>query len=244
MKCFVVLSIVFCSAATAGEVAFLGVASRSAEVEEVEGLSLPRGAGLVVKNLPPGGPAESVLELDDLLYKYNDQLLINPEQLLSLVRMGKPGEEVELTWFRGGEAHRATVALGGTPAHFAERSAKRTSTDNPARPGIPLEGGGVVNVHRGGIELNAEQQRDFAVQLFGGALGQGVARNRTFTTTRDGVRTVFKERDGNQHLHVVRGGEVLFDGAVNTPAQRREIPDDIRADLEARGLIEKAEDVP
>lgn len=237
---------VFCSAAFASEIAFLGVATRVAEAADTEGLPLPRGAGLVVEHLPPGGPAESVLEFDDLLYKLNDQILVNPEQLLALVRMREPGDEVRLTWFREGEEQVATLKLAATPASFADAPPRTRPAPGDGRPSGQIQGN-VVPV-QGAIRIPVEIQNEMAqhqvFQVLGGAPMEGVGRNRTITSVRDGVRTVFNDRDGDKHVQATRGEEVLFDGPVNTPAQRRELPANLRADLEARGLIEKDEDIP
>jgi hypothetical protein len=47
----------------------------------------------------------------DVLYKLNDQLLINPAQYMVLVRTFKPGDKVELTVIREAQQRKLTATL-------------------------------------------------------------------------------------------------------------------------------------
>lgn len=76
---------------------FLGVMSLRVPVEVRAQLSLPAGFGLVVEAILPGSPAEKAgLLRHDVLLAFGDQELVNPEQLLALVRRRHKGDEVVL----------------------------------------------------------------------------------------------------------------------------------------------------
>jgi hypothetical protein len=106
--------------------------------------SLPVGVGFVVKAIDPGGPAESAkLEPFDVVWKYDDQLLVNEAQLATLLRLSKAGTEVNLAVFRGGQPIQAKLKLGEIPARPPGFS--RDVTDAAIFPGdgSPMR---VVNV--------------------------------------------------------------------------------------------------
>ena len=76
---------------------FLGVMSLRVPEEVKAQLSLPAGFGLVVEAILPGSPAEKAgLLRHDVLLAFGDQELVNPEQLLALVRRRQKGDEVVL----------------------------------------------------------------------------------------------------------------------------------------------------
>jgi hypothetical protein len=76
---------------------FLGVMSLRVPEEVRAQLSLPAGFGLVVEAILPGSPAEKAgLLRHDVLLAFGDQELVNPEQLLALVRRRHKGDEVVL----------------------------------------------------------------------------------------------------------------------------------------------------
>jgi len=97
--------------------AWLGVklakvdASLSAQIQ-----ALPVGVGFMVRAIDKNGPAEDAkLRPFDVVWKMDDQLLINEGQLATLLRMHKPGDEVALAVFRGGQPLELRMKLGDMP---------------------------------------------------------------------------------------------------------------------------------
>jgi hypothetical protein len=85
-------------------VAYLGVVVIDAGKDLTQHLGLPDGVGLLVQEVRDESPAKSAgLEKNDLLHKLNDQLLINPDQLATLVRTFKDGDEISLHVIRKGQ---------------------------------------------------------------------------------------------------------------------------------------------
>lgn len=78
--------------------------------------ALPMGIGFVIKGVDPGGPAEvAQLHPLDVLWKLSGQMLVNEAQLATLLRLSKPGDEVELSVFRGGKPLEIQMKLGDLP---------------------------------------------------------------------------------------------------------------------------------
>jgi hypothetical protein len=90
---------------------YMGVGVESpSETVRVQ-LSLPPGAGLVVNHVDPHGPTHSLVQLHDVLQKLDDQILVNAPQLIALVQMKKPGDEVTLTLLRKTKPHVVRAKL-------------------------------------------------------------------------------------------------------------------------------------
>ena len=93
-------------------VTFLGVEASPAPDALAAQLGLGRGTGLVIGHVAPKSPAEGVLQQHDILLKLDDQILIEGHQLAVLIRNHKEGDEVTLTYIRGGKQATAKVKLG------------------------------------------------------------------------------------------------------------------------------------
>jgi hypothetical protein len=89
---------------------YLGVETAKADDTLRAQLKLPAGVGLEVKHVE--GPAKDAgVQQHDVLYKLNDQLLINTEQLVVLIRNFKPGEKIELTVIRQAQPVQVSATL-------------------------------------------------------------------------------------------------------------------------------------
>lgn len=115
-------------------------------------LGLAKGTGLVVERLSPRSPAANILKEHDVLTMLDDQILIDVRQLMVLVRNRKEGDEVTLTYLRGGAKATAKVRLlaqdmpkfpqGGMPVPMPPRAFPRGGPGAmqpqpaPAEPGV------------------------------------------------------------------------------------------------------------
>ena len=94
-------------------VTFLGVETSSIPRVVSEQLNLPKGFGLVVDYVVPDGPAAAAGVLQsDILKMFNDQILMEPDQLAKLVRSYPEGTNVTLTILRKNAETKVTVKLG------------------------------------------------------------------------------------------------------------------------------------
>ncbi|OYV05304.1 MAG: hypothetical protein CFE26_12285 [Verrucomicrobiales bacterium VVV1] len=77
---------------------------------------LPAGIGFVILSVDAKGPAEiSGLQAKDVVWKFGDQMLVNEAQLVTLLRLKKPGEIVPLAVFRSGRSLEIPLTLGTFP---------------------------------------------------------------------------------------------------------------------------------
>ena len=91
---------------------WLGVAITEAPAEISTKLQIEPGTGLVVEQVIPDSPAAIAgLQRNDVLARVNEQTLITPAQLKTLVMHCKPGTQMELTYFRKGEKRKMVVVL-------------------------------------------------------------------------------------------------------------------------------------
>jgi hypothetical protein len=91
---------------------YLGVSTSQVPAPLRQHLGLPEGIGLVIEFVEPDSPAQKAgLKQYDILKKFDDQLLVNAEQLAVLVRSRKPGDEVKLNLIRGGKEDTVSAKL-------------------------------------------------------------------------------------------------------------------------------------
>ena len=96
--------------------AYLGVHTSRLDGGTSHQLGLPPRAHLRVDRVVPGSPAEGGgVQLYDILLKLDDQLLINPDQLKTLVRMRNPGERISLSIIRKAKPISLSVELVEAP---------------------------------------------------------------------------------------------------------------------------------
>ena len=94
-------------------VTFLGVETSSVPRVVSEQLGLAKGFGLVVDYVVPDGPAATAgVQQNDIIKMFNDQILMDPDQLAKLVRSYPEGTNVTLTILRKNAETKVTVKLG------------------------------------------------------------------------------------------------------------------------------------
>src|SRR6267154_2814978 len=94
-------------------VTFLGVETSSVPRVVSEQLGLPKGFGLVVDYVVADGPAAAAgVQQNDIIKMFNDQILMEPDQLAKLVRSYPEGTNVSLTILRKNAETKVTVKLG------------------------------------------------------------------------------------------------------------------------------------
>ena len=117
MKAYSLISLFFFSlvlivVAKPKKVAFLGVHTEKLALSTSHQLNLPDGAYLEVVHVGEGSPAEKVgIQKYDILKNFDDQILINQDQLKQLVQMKKPGDSVSLGLLRKGKKKTIRVEL-------------------------------------------------------------------------------------------------------------------------------------
>jgi serine protease Do len=246
------------------KVAYLGVETAPVDPTVAAQLGLARGTGVVVRRVAEGSPAAAVLQPHDVMTKLDDQILVNMAQLTVLVRNHKVGDEVKLTYVRGGKESTAKVKLGerevpkfswapsaSAPAmqffgHAAPMAggAMGFSRAMPAVPGVPAlppgEAGDVMRVIGGDRMHWFGQPRVHVMRRHGGA-GSTIldlaAGNFVFSDDQGSVEVSAAE--GKRELTVKdKDGKVTFQGPINTPDEREKLPPEVKQRLDDIGGAE------
>ena len=97
------------------QVTYLGIHTDKLSPSTTHQLDLPQGIYLEVIHVGEGSPAQKAgLQAFDILRKFDDQILINQDQLKQLVRMKDPGDSVSFDLLRRGKSMDITVQLEET----------------------------------------------------------------------------------------------------------------------------------
>lgn len=102
-------------AAAAPAVTWLGVTTEVASDELRAQLSLDPGVGSPCPGVAPGGPAANAWpQVHDVLTRFGDQILMDPDQLKNLVRAKKAGDRATLAYPRKRVGRRGRQAGAST----------------------------------------------------------------------------------------------------------------------------------
>ena len=182
-----------------------------------------------MEDILPDSPAQAAgLQRNDLLLRFDDQLLAHPIQLEALVRRTGKDKEATLTLLRAGAEQKVTLKVGE----------KMLPDRRPGpRPGGPPEGNQrPFPPHRGGEPSEP--------QVFSGrpnAQGASSGGESTVRYATERARVVRQDPQGNYELSQADGtrtfivkdtaGKVIWQGPVTTPEQRDAIPNEWREKL-------------
>ncbi len=79
--------------------------------------NVPKGFGRLVESVEPGSPAEEAgIQKHDVIWKLNDQLVVNSDQVATLLRHYGVGSEIVFTVSRGGENIQLSLTSGIRPS--------------------------------------------------------------------------------------------------------------------------------
>lgn len=229
-------------------VTFLGVSTSPAGATLADQLDLPKDAGLVVTMIMPDSPAAKVLKRHDVLVKLDDQLLIEQRQLAVLIRNHKEGDEVTLTYVRGGKEATAKVKLAKhdvpkmalmEPGALFHAHHLPLNGDDGALPGMGREDmDRVLSLMDHGGEPDGPGQRVVNLQV---DRNDGPGMHSVSISTSNS-NMVFSDEQGSLDLTIKGGkktlvaknakGEQLFAGPVTTPEERKALPAEVRARLD------------
>jgi hypothetical protein len=132
--------------------AYLGVLTAQVSPELRAQFGLMEGFGLLIQEVMPDSPAkEAGLKEHDVLVSFEDQKLVNMDQLQTLVRSKKKADTVLLSIISGGETKQITIKIG---ERLVALNQERPHALVPSFPGM-----------RGGEWGGGEQWRDFNEDL-------------------------------------------------------------------------------
>lgn len=89
-------------------------------------LPLAPGEGVIVSHVMSDSPAQKAgLAENDILVRFDDQIIVEHAQVKKLIAMQKPGKTVKLIYLRKGERKEASVTLGEHEIEVGEMSPAR-----------------------------------------------------------------------------------------------------------------------
>jgi len=95
---------------------FLGIAYKQVDARIAEALRLEKPEGVIISDIVTDSAAEQAgLRKNDILLEFNGKPIESVGRLLIRVAEMKPGTQVEVVIFRGGERQNLTVTLGKRP---------------------------------------------------------------------------------------------------------------------------------
>ena len=143
---------------------YLGVAMDQIPPLTRAQLDIPKGVGVAVSYVAKDSPAEKTgLKANDIITKLDDQLIINAQQLQTLIESRKAGDETTITYYRKGKKQttKAKLAKGAMVAQGDAR-AQPLRLQNGQWQRFPFPGGlGMLRQ----FNLNPQNQGDFQKQL-------------------------------------------------------------------------------
>lgn len=93
--------------------AFIGISMEDLTDKIIKKLDYPKDTGVLVTNIVDDSAAEKFgLETDDIIYSFAGKKVLNSEQLADLVREKKPGEKVDIVFYRDGKKKKLEIELG------------------------------------------------------------------------------------------------------------------------------------
>ncbi len=180
-------------------------------------LALTRGAGLVVDSVTPGSAAARAgFEPHDVVVRLDDQILVLPEQLDTLLEWAEPADPLECTVLRGGR--EVSISLAGkiarhTPqARVLRPTASSLALVKPPKPQPDPAG----RLRRLSDETLLREDGDFRIQL----------------TRGDETRLTVSDLTG----------QIVFNGAIDGPSGLTRVPVAIRGRVSA--MIQSLEPAP
>jgi hypothetical protein len=229
---------------------FLGVETSRVPRVVSEQLNLPRGFGVVVDYVVPNSAAAAAgLQQNDILRMLNDQILVDSDQLGTLVRSFPDGTSVNLTVLRKGQELKLTAKL----QQHQEKSGRgpvgyEWNFDRVDRLNEQLDR--LKDFHMPDMSAVREAAaRAEKEALRAGDEARRAARGLRIVTTDDGTvkaahidlgkaQIVFSDEKGELKLETVNGkkmltakdasGKILFQGPIDTEEERAKLPSEVR----------------
>ncbi|HEY5893901.1 MAG TPA: PDZ domain-containing protein [Chthoniobacterales bacterium] len=210
---------------------FLGIETSPIPPVVAAQLGIPEGFGLVVDFVVPDSPAAAAkIERYDILIRIEDQRLVNPMQLASLVRSFSDGKDVVLTVLRKGQEIKVTAKLArkelptGFDPDWRHEFRRFPGMHSGEWPGLHR----MRDAMRKGGEVNA--------RFNDGRWLSKIDMGDLHVVSKDEEGTLeIRSNDGKRTLIATKpDGSVLFNGPIDTEEQKKSIP---------TGVLERLKDM-
>lgn len=207
---------------------YLGVITRNAPPELTAQIRQTEGFGLIVEDILPDSPAQAAgLQRNDLLLRFDDQLLAHPIQLEALVRRTGKDKETTLTILRAGAEQKVTLKVGEKMLPERRPGPRPGGSPEGYRPPFPPPRGGEPG------DGNASPNPPGLGKPAGGESSIRYAPERARVVRQDAQGQYELSQADGTRTFVVKdpAGKVTWQGPVATPEQREAIPAEWREKL-------------
>ena len=227
---------------------YLGVSTSAVPAALRQHLGLQEGVGLVVDFVEPDSPAASAgIKQYDILTKFNDQILVNAQQLAVLVRAQKAGDEVKLALIRGGKEQSLTAKLVEKEVKPLEDISFWADPNAFAAKADDLR---LANRRQAAAALlrdAARQQNNRNPNPNSNRNSSNRSSNRTMSVWRDNdmTLTISRVNDGGRRLVVTdKSGKALHDVDLDNPEDRKKLPPHVAEKVRQMETKEAPADTP
>ena len=144
--------------------AYLGIAMEEIPPLTRAQLDIPEGVGVAVSYVAKDSPAKKAgLKTNDVITRLNDQLIINAQQLQTLIKTKNADEDVILTYYRKGKKQTTTAKLAkGKMAAQGDAQPQPLRWQNGLWQQFPFPGGlGMMRQ----FNLNPQNQGEFQKRM-------------------------------------------------------------------------------
>ncbi len=230
-------------------VTFLGVETSRVSNALRNHVDIPEGVGLTIEHVVEGtGAEEAGIQQYDILLEMDGQLIINQEQLRTLVRSKKPDDTVKVEIFRKGKKLKIDVELGEREAAQNRRFGRNLRIPMP--PSLKSLGDWEdfdfnmeeFQEHMEKLKEKAADMGDEALQYIPEIMIERENENGShqFTTfgkgqkrirlTKGGVSATMEIVDGKKHFYITdKDDQVLYDGKNPDKEGVEKLPENVRA---------------
>ncbi|MDB4508094.1 S1C family serine protease [Akkermansiaceae bacterium] len=156
-------------------------------------VEMSAGGGLYVHQVTSDAPlAKAGGQKGDLWWKLDDQILVNRGQLVVLLKLRAPGDEVKLHFFREGKLMTRLLVLGKRPKPVLSEKSKTQTVFNS------------VN------SINPKTKKP-----------RGCRVEEVAEMTSRGIHYQVTDGEGGIHARISEGEKILFDGSISSDVQAR-----------------------
>ena len=117
----------------------IGVQIQDVAAEDAEAYGLPTVSGVLVQDVQEGGPAQGVLESEDVIVSLEGEPVGYTAELQAKIAEQRPGDRVTLGVYRGGQRREVTVRLDEAPIQEQEPAVAESSVMAEERLGFNVE---------------------------------------------------------------------------------------------------------
>ncbi|MCZ6673902.1 MAG: PDZ domain-containing protein [Verrucomicrobia bacterium] len=234
-------------------VTFLGVETSRVSNALRNHIDIPDGVGLTIDHVAEGSSAEKAgLQQYDILLNLNDQIIINQEQLSTLIQSKKPGDTVKIEVLRKAKKLNFKVKLGEKEATKYHRFRHNLKMPFMPQHSMPAKGHWDFNFNMEEFGKRMEEFVEHAAEMGNKALQylpeiiiereeeDGTKRITTIgkgqkrvSIAHENLIATMETKDGKKHYTISEKDgekvETLYEGEELTEDEIAKFPDNVQA---------------